>query len=62
MSNRVDITRRQEKRGFIRIEQSFNDPGRLFISTPNIVELSEEETHNFIQALTEEADKLWGNK
>ena len=62
MSNRVDITRRQEKRGFIRIEQSFNDPDRLFISTPNIVELSEEETHNFIQALAEEADKLWGNK
>jgi len=62
MSNRVDITRRQEKRGFIRIEQSFNDPDRLFVSTPNIVELSEEETYNLIEALTEGARNLWGSK
>ena len=61
-NNRVQITRRQEVRGYIRIEPSFNDPNRLFISTPNIVELSEEETYNFLDALAEEADKLWGNK
>lgn len=62
MSNTVNITRRQKTRGFIRIEQSLNDPGRLFISTPNIVELSREEAYNFIEALTEEADNLWGHK
>lgn len=62
MNNRVQITRRYETRGFIRIEPSHNDPNLLFVSTPNIVELSEEETYNFIDALTEGARNLWGNK
>lgn len=62
MTNTVNITRRQKTRGFIRIEQSFNDPDRLFISTPNIVELTEEETYNLIDALAEGAHNLWGSK
>lgn len=61
-NNRVQITRRYEARGYIRIEPSHNDPNLLFVSTPNIVELSEEEAYNFIDALTEEADNMWGSK
>ena len=61
-NNRVPITRRYEARGYIRIEPSHNDPNLLFVSTPNIVELSEEETDSFIQALVEAADNLWGSK
>lgn len=62
MNNRVNITRRQEVHGYIRIEPSFNDPDRLFVSTPNIVELTEAETYNLIEALAEGARNLWGNK
>lgn len=62
MSNTVNISRRYKAKGFVRIEPSDNDPDLLFVSTPNIIELTEEEAHNLIQALTEEANKLWGNK
>ena len=47
---------------FIDVKQSFNNPNRMFISTPNMVELDPEQVDELIGALQIVARRIWPHR
>lgn len=52
---------RTNKPVYINLQQSKNNPDRMFISSPNMVELSPEEVDELIKALKVVAGRIWSN-
>ncbi|ALC07136.1 hypothetical protein CDES_14055 [Corynebacterium deserti GIMN1.010] len=57
---RVLATRRTGSTAFIGIDQSRDNPDMMFISTPNMVELTRGQVLDLIEALRAEAHNIWG--
>ncbi|SFG63694.1 hypothetical protein SAMN05660282_01481 [Corynebacterium spheniscorum] len=49
------------KPAYISLQQSRNNPDRMFISSPNMIELSPEETDELINGLKLVAGRIWSN-
>lgn len=56
---RVMANSRRNSSVFIDVKQSFNNPDRMFISTPNMVELDPEQVVDLIDALQAVARRIW---
>lgn len=59
---RVLASRRTGTTAFISVEQSRDNADRLFISTPNMVELTRGQVVDLIEALRTEARNVWGGE
>lgn len=59
---KVNITRRNNTPGYVDIHKDRDAPNRLFISTPNMLTLTEQETQQLIEALTTEANNIWNKE
>lgn len=57
---RVLASRRTGSSAFIAVEPSRNNPDKIFISTPNMVELTRGQVVDLIEALRTEAHNVWG--
>lgn len=58
---RVDVTRRDGKVAFLLLDQSRDNPNKLFLSSPLNAELSRDETISLINALKASAAQMWGD-
>lgn len=53
---------RANKPVYINVKQSFNDPNRMFISSPNMVELDPEQVDELISTLQVVASHIWPHR
>lgn len=59
MKQMIHISRRHKQDGYVLIDESASTPGRMFISTPNILELTEKQAINLANAIIDHAEQIW---
>lgn len=55
----VNVTRRYNTPGYVLIEEDHNRRGRLFMSSPNILSLTEPEARALAQGINTMITELW---
>ncbi|MGP5116180.1 hypothetical protein [Corynebacterium casei] len=55
----VDVQRRTGTPAFIKVDKSMNNPDRMFLSAPNISELTFDQSMELVAAILEASAGIW---